>query len=699
VHCTINLIHAVVGIFRITLDLFKFFSIANFIEGTEVTNNHSEENQQPSIQQEILNNSPVGGNLTMGNITQNINLTPPVQRPRNEKLLLQAVKDEVAARLKQSLHNAVFINLGKEAQPEQVKRPWSSDIKIGDKPSEAIPDDTSILEIFDQEEIAGKLLILGNPGAGKTTTMLDLAQALVVRSQENYDYPIPVLFNLSTWKDDKQSIQDWLVLELKSKYGVRKDIGAKWVDDAKLLPMLDGLDELKSVRQEPCVRKINELLQSDSRPLYVIICSRREEYDNYTTRLQLHGAICLRDLDNRRVQDYLLRVNRGDLWEVLQQNETLLALAQTPFWLSILVLSEQELLVGNWLALRSTEQRLECLLNAYVRQMLARNVQSVAYQHTSIPSETKIQIRLIWLAQYLQNNFSTDFLIETIQADTLPNRTQKIIYYSLILLPTFTVTVITHCYLYIMFFSSPSIAVFVGIILGLITGYCLTFSSIKFCKNVEFSLEKSLISSILTLIPGVFFSIAVLKINFPDILIYVPFFLTLGATDGFNSQDVKNRSYLNEVIFTTFKNATYGGVIGGLFFGCLCALGWFKGNFLQSSLWIILTLINISNTELNTSLNQESHNIFKIIIYLFNNQWLTGGLTGVFIGWILLGGYSLVKHFIIRVILWLNNYIPWNYARFLDYCTERLLLQRVGGRYRFIHRLLQEHFAAMSLEK
>lgn len=101
------------------------------------------------------------------------------------------------------------------------------------------------------------MLILGNPGAGKTTTMLDLAKALIARAEQDADYPIPVLFNLSTWKDDKQSMRDWLVLELKSKYGVRKDIGAKWVDDAQLLPMLDGLDELESVRQEPCVRKIN----------------------------------------------------------------------------------------------------------------------------------------------------------------------------------------------------------------------------------------------------------------------------------------------------------------------------------------------------------------------------------------------------------------------------------------------------------
>ncbi|BAY95315.1 MULTISPECIES: hypothetical protein [unclassified Tolypothrix] len=114
------------------------------------------------------------------------------ERPRNEKLLLQAVKGEVVARLKQSLHNAVLINLGKEAQPEQVKRPWSSDIKIGDKPSEPIPYDRSILDVFEQEEIAGKLLILGNPGAGKTTTMLDLAKALIARAEQDADYPIPV---------------------------------------------------------------------------------------------------------------------------------------------------------------------------------------------------------------------------------------------------------------------------------------------------------------------------------------------------------------------------------------------------------------------------------------------------------------------------------------------------------------------------
>ncbi|MEH2063034.1 MAG: hypothetical protein V7K50_12215 [Nostoc sp.] len=58
-------------------------------------------------------------------------------------------------------------------------------------------------------------------------------------------------------------------------------------------------------------------------------------------------------------------------------------------------------------------------------------------------------------------------------------------------------------------------------------------------------------------------------------------------------------------------------------------------------------------------------------------------------------GTPIIKHFALRLILYYNDYIPWNYARFLDYCTDRLFLRRVGGRYRFIHKLLQDHFSQM----
>jgi hypothetical protein len=71
----------------------------------------------------------------------------------------------------------------------------------------------------------------------------------------------------------------------------------------------------------------------------------------------------------------------------------------------------------------------------------------------------------------------------------------------------------------------------------------------------------------------------------------------------------------------------------------------------------------------------------------------------VYIGVVCGGGYDLFKYFILRLIIFKFKYMPWNITRFLDYCTERLILQRVGNRYRFIHRLVQEHFANLEIQK
>jgi predicted NACHT family NTPase len=237
------------------------------------------------INADNVNAQRIGGDIWNFFFGQQMASASNPARPKNERILLSAVKEEVTVRLRQSLHNAVLINLGKESQPQQVKRPWDAEIKIGLKPAEPLPDTTTIWEIFNSEEIAGKLLILGAPGSGKTTTQLELAQALVSRAEEQPDYSVPVLFNLSSWKNDRQSLTDWLVAELKSKYGVSNKLGKEWVDNQQLLLLLDGLDELEPQRQESCVQAINQFLAGENRPLYLVVCSRIEEYSNYATQL------------------------------------------------------------------------------------------------------------------------------------------------------------------------------------------------------------------------------------------------------------------------------------------------------------------------------------------------------------------------------------------------------------------------------
>jgi len=75
-------------------------------------------------------------------------------------------------------------------------------------------------------------------------------------------------------------------------------------------------------------------------------------------------------------------------------------------------------------------------------------------------------------------------------------------------------------------------------------------------------------------------------------------------------------------------------------------------------------------------------------------RFLAPGIFGALLfGFLHGGGQACVQHVCLRIVLWQSGIAPWNLARFLNYCVERKLLQRVGGRYRFLHRELLDHFA------
>ncbi|NER99994.1 MAG: NACHT domain-containing protein, partial [Symploca sp. SIO1B1] len=170
---------------------------------------------------------------------------------------------EVETRLESSLHNRVYIIPDKDKNSSQVEHPWNIDVKSGSKPKFRLPKNTHIITVFDQAGVEGRLLILGKPGAGKTTMLLELAKVLVQRAEKDLSEPVPILLSLSSWQNDQQSIADWIVAKLNSGeyHNVRKDIAKQWLEEGEIIPLLDGLDELAAGRQESCVKKLNEFLQ------------------------------------------------------------------------------------------------------------------------------------------------------------------------------------------------------------------------------------------------------------------------------------------------------------------------------------------------------------------------------------------------------------------------------------------------------
>ncbi len=75
---------------------------------------------------------------------------------------------------------------------------------------------------------------------------------------------------------------------------------------------------------------------------------------------------------------------------------------------------------------------------------------------------------------------------------------------------------------------------------------------------------------------------------------------------------------------------------------------------------------------------------------------LSVGLSAGPIAGLIAGGAFFLRHFVIRLALWISRSAPLNYVRFLDYAAERLFLYKVGGGYIFVHRFLRDYFASLA---
>jgi hypothetical protein len=141
-----------------------------------------------------------------------------------------------------------------------------------------------------------------------------------------------------------------------------------------------------------------------------------------------------------------------------------------------------------------------------------------------------------------------------------------------------------------------------------------------------------------------------------------------GLNTGFKIIEVDAKSYLNQDI----RNSAINSLIIGLICGLIGVL--VSGIFYGLTFWL-----------------REFGLIFGL------NRLIIGLIFGLIIGLIglVFGGFAHIKYLVLCLILYFTGHIPWNYAKFLDWASDKLFLQKVGGGYIFIHRSLMEHFAEM----
>ena len=315
-------------------------------------------------------NSGSGDQINIENVEQ-YNAAPLSPRDPTLAKLLANVEREVKERLEQSLHRAVeaeLLNLGKVLEPHQVRNPWGMEVSIQERPSQPLFEKMTIFQVFELPEVGQKLLILGEPGSGKTTTLLELAQSLIEKALKESVPPIPVLINLSSWKEPKQSHFEWLVEELKSKYDVRQELGRQFLINNQVLPFLDGLDEVAPSLQEACAVGLNSWLTGDmeQQPIGTAVCCRRKEYEEIVRkRLILCNSVRLQPLSDQQIEAYLTQFELGTVWESVNTSPQLQDLLRKPLFLAVFGFVAPEFNFLEWQQRTTDAEQIEYLFDRY----------------------------------------------------------------------------------------------------------------------------------------------------------------------------------------------------------------------------------------------------------------------------------------------------------------------------------------------
>jgi DNA polymerase III delta prime subunit len=687
---------------------------------------------------QVVQNVYGDGNFVTGtgdiHIT-NIQSAPAAADRRNLVALLRNVQQFwIEGVLQSSIHGALLA-LDKQTAPDAVEHPWEMQLALPDDSSRALPPETPVVQVY--QETGCSLLILGDPGSGKTTTLLELARDLIAEAEKDPQAPVPVVFLLSSWTPD-QPLASWLVSELNRKYGVSRKVASGWLNEHRLAVLLDGLDEVAQDSRGACVDAIHTFAE-ELPPSGMVVTCRAEEYAQLGHRLRMRGAVRIGPLTPAQVEKYLDGAPAlAGLRSALAADPVLRELAASPLMLAIMSLAYRnapaEALADGTPG--SLEERRTDVFRQYVAAAYGRKGKEQPYPLTDV------NLRLSWLAQRLNEHGQTMFLLEQMQPSWLRSAGERAVYVFVSRMAGFLVLFAAPAALaWPVTWISPELR------LPLLLAMSIWAPLGLFCSARDlFAFEKRREQSTARRKPAVLVSVGRIALSLYVWLYELIFFNLFWLRS--RRRDFNTDIQLVEHIVISWPRAwqaarkgarwgTYFGIATGILISIPTVLDAAADDMsmvMMARFTLVLTVLSIflwggvgalvtgifSLAQVRTVETKRTPNqgirlsirsaclialaiggpvLLAAVPVLLTGSTETGsivvlvGLCLAAAGFLVFGGQDAIQHGVLRVILVRRRYIPRRYDAFLDHSVRLVLLQKVGGGYRFVHRLLQDYFA------
>jgi len=342
-------------------------------------------------------------------------------RARERAIMLRRVRYKwISGVLEPSLAGIPYLNLGLRPCADILQSGRHVTRRLGGQP-DAFPPEATINTVFD--DVGGGLLVLGAPGAGKTTMLLELARGLLARAERDLAEPIPVVFNLASWTTRRAPLDDWLASELAASYKVPRHTAAAWVRHDALTLLLDGLDEVAGTHRMECAETISAYRRSHGL-VPIAVCSRVHEMENLAAKLGMDEAVEILPPAGAEIDSYISRLETTGtpppaIRAALCGDQAVPDLLRSPLMLNVIVQAHHGRAVPPWISsgLPSGDHH-QVPWAAYIQQMFEQRPLASRCRYTQ---EQAIGW-LGWLACTLRDRDRTEFHLDRITADLLPAR-------------------------------------------------------------------------------------------------------------------------------------------------------------------------------------------------------------------------------------------------------------------------------------
>ncbi|MDJ0681429.1 MAG: NACHT domain-containing protein, partial [Xenococcaceae cyanobacterium MO_167.B52] len=192
------------------------------------------------------------------------------------------------------------------------------------------------------------LMVLGAPGAGKSTFLRKIGLDALKRNKQGYKHNcIPVFLELKRFIADEINIKEIIIKEFEiCGFPKAEQIATKALEKGKLLILLDGLDEVPTKKLNSVIDTIQDFVDSYDKNRFIISC-RTAFYQSSFTRFT---DVEMADFDDNQIEQYInnwfnsesdIQENTAtNCWSLLKQTEYKAAkeLAKTPLLLTFLCL-------------------------------------------------------------------------------------------------------------------------------------------------------------------------------------------------------------------------------------------------------------------------------------------------------------------------------------------------------------------------